>query len=189
MSSSASTTGNIASTNSATASSDPNPAPTSADPDPTRPAATDFRTTHHRTTDRHHLLWCRADWNHPYSQLLRVNRYLVPTIDRGFHSEIIHHNMIFVPPPPEPLCQQVFDQLVDALRDHKLDPRYDPIVKRLQFLIDRWENKAPRTVEFLVQQQKYFEEYDAYVAAHTGMSTPAQAVPPPEALTTAYALV
>ena len=109
----------------------------------------------------HHLLYQGSHWKQGYAKLLRESSYfkvLIPgdTLHRAIHSKL--HDL---PTPHGTECRKAYQLMMVGIAAGTLDPEHDTAEKRLDFLIEVWEDDCPATVAMLRWQRdiihKFFE--------------------------------
>lgn len=109
--------------------------------------------------DRHHLLWCRKDWNTGYAHALREHWYLRMTIPKSALHVPIHESVPNIPVPTSSSAKEAYAQLT-LLETYGAIHKSDPIEKRLKLLIALFDCQEPETAEALKKQLRVVQEYN-----------------------------
>lgn len=101
----------------------------------------------------HHLLWQGRHWKQGYAKLLREHPYFKVNIPKDTLHREIHSKIHDIPTPNGAECRKAYELLLQDIASGKLDVAKDSISKRLDFLIEIWENSCPATVAMLRWQK------------------------------------
>lgn len=106
------------------------------------------------TKDFHHILYQRKHWNKGYAKLLRNHPYMGKMIPLStLHAEI-HSKIHDIPTPNGIDCKRAYLELLERERRHEIDIKHDSLEKRIDFLIEMWEETCPATVAILAWQRQ-----------------------------------
>lgn len=104
--------------------------------------------------DYHHILYQRKHWNIGWAKRLRNHPYMGKMIPIGtLHAEI-HSKIHDVPTPNGVDCKRAYLKLIELERSGEINVKHDSLEKRIDFLIDLWEETCPATVAILVWQRQ-----------------------------------
>ena len=109
--------------------------------------------------DLHHLLYQRRHWKQGYAKRLRDNEYFKVYIPMATLHRQIHSKIHDIPTPNGKDCRRAYNRLTAGLHTGKLDPKHDTIEKRLDFLIEVWEETCPATVAILKWQREVIHKF------------------------------
>ena len=111
--------------------------------------------------DTHHLLYQGRHWKQGYAKLLRESPYFKVLIPRDTLHRAIHSKAHDLPTPHGAECRKAYQLMMVGIASGRLDPERDTAEKRLEFLIEVWEDDCPATVAMLRWQRdiihKFFE--------------------------------
>ena len=113
----------------------------------------------HKNYDYHHILFQRKHWQQGYAKALRNHPYMGKQIPTAFLHRVIHAKIHDVPTPNGVDCRRAYERLIEWERQGLIDVEYDTLEKRIQFLIDVWEDTCPATVAILKWQQKIVHKF------------------------------
>ena len=109
----------------------------------------------------HHLLYQGRHWKQGYAKLLRESPYFKVLIPRDTLHRAIHSKAHDLPTPNGVDCKRAYQLMVEGIASGRLDPEHDTAERRLDFLIEVWEDDCPATVAMLRWQRdiihKFFE--------------------------------
>lgn len=111
--------------------------------------------------DTHHLLFQGRHWKQGYARLLRESKYFKVEIPKNTLHRELHSKLHDLPTPNGVECRLAYQLMLEGIASGKLDPEHDTAEKRLEFLIEVWQDKCPATVAMLSWQRdiihKFFE--------------------------------
>lgn len=101
--------------------------------------------------DRHHIFWCKKDYNKGWARRLRDHWYCVVKIPTDTIHHQIHHEMDCIPVPKVFSIKKAFEQL-DMLEKYGAIHSDDDIEKRLKVLLALFDCIEPATADALRKQ-------------------------------------
>lgn len=104
-----------------------------------------------KSTDRHHILWYRRDYNKGYAKQLREHWYCSVEVPRETLHKKIHYEIAHIPVPRGSSIKSVLYQL-ELLQEYGAIHDKDPIDIRLMVLCSLFRCIEPKTYEALKKQ-------------------------------------
>lgn len=104
-----------------------------------------------KRTDRHHIWFCRHDYNKGWAKKLRTHWYCTVEIPKDTLHRMIHHGMVQVPVPSAIAIQNALQQLQMLEKNGAIHP-YDNAERRLYVLMALFECICPDTHAALKKQ-------------------------------------
>ena len=71
----------------------------------------------------------------------------------------IHQQIFDIPCPSGKSCKRAYEEILRRKDDGTIDVEHDSIAKRLDLLIELWEDTEPETVEVLKKQREIVTEF------------------------------
>lgn len=119
----------------------------------------EFRQQRTQDTDFHHLLFQKIHYSEGYAKLLRNHPYMGIYIPRLALHESLHAKIHDVPTPNGEDCRRAYETLLLREATDVIDVKNDSATKRLDFLIEMWEDSCPATVAVLKWQRDVIEKF------------------------------
>ena len=111
-----------------------------------------------KSTDRHHLVWYRRDYNKGWAKKLRDYWYCSIEIPRDTLHHQIHYEIAHIPVPRAIAIKEAWKQL-ELLEEYKGISKDDDITKRLMVLCALFDSIEPETYMALRKQYEIACEF------------------------------
>lgn len=112
-----------------------------------------------RHEDFHHILYQRRHWNQGYAKALREHPYMGKMIPMATLHREIHSKIHDIPCPNGKECRMAYEELCRRERLGLIDPVYDTVEQRIDFLIEMWKDECPATVAVLEWQKQVVSKF------------------------------
>lgn len=110
------------------------------------------------TTDWHHCLFMRRNWEKGWAKRLREHRYCGSQIPKNTLHRQIHEAVRNVPTPDDWYCAQIYEAIESWIEGGFIHID-DPIDKKLEMLIKCFQVKYPATAEALRKELEVVHQF------------------------------